>query len=220
MYQVYLDDMLLPVSPSKIQTKVKGQSKTANLINGEEINILSCPGLTDISFDFMIPHTEYPFANYEADFEPASYYIDYLQELIESESSFSFTCIREGPDADSPYDTDLEVTLESYKILDDAGNGLDIMVSVELKQYEHYGTKTVNFLIIPEEPVPLAETTENREDPPAPATYTVVSGDCLWNIAKKTLGNGARYTEIFDLNRDKISNPNLIYPGQVLTLPG
>ena len=54
---------------------------------------------------------------------------------------------------------------------------------------------------------------------PKAATYTVKSGDCLWNIAKKQLGNGADYTKIYNLNKDKIKNPNLIYPGQVLTLP-
>lgn len=220
MYQVYLGDILLPVTPAKIQTKINGQNKTANLINGEEINILAAPGLIEISFEFMLPHMHYPFANYEADFEPISYYTDYLQDLMDSNESFSFTCIREGPGGDSFFDTDIDVTLESYKIVDDAGQGLDVTVSVELKQYVHYGTQTVTFTIIPEETVPLVETTEGREAPPPPATYTVASGDCLWNIAKKTLGNGARYTEIYDLNRDKISNPNLIYPGQVLTLPG
>ena len=39
-------------------------------------------------------------------------------------------------------------------------------------------------------------------------------------IAKRELGDGDRWREIYDLNRDKISNPNLIYPGQVLRLPG
>lgn len=50
-------------------------------------------------------------------------------------------------------------------------------------------------------------------------TYTVKSGDCLWRIAQNMLGKGSRYTEIYNLNRDKIKNPNLIYPGQVLTIP-
>ena len=52
-------------------------------------------------------------------------------------------------------------------------------------------------------------------------TYTVVSGDSLWKIAKKLLGDGTRYLEIYELNKDVIgSNPDLIYPGQVLTIPG
>lgn len=50
-------------------------------------------------------------------------------------------------------------------------------------------------------------------------TYTVKSGDCLWRIAQRLLGKGSRYTEIYNLNRDKIKNPNLIYPGQKLTIP-
>lgn len=51
-------------------------------------------------------------------------------------------------------------------------------------------------------------------------TYTVVSGDSLWKIAQKILGDGSRWREIYDLNKDTIgSNPNLIYPGQVYNLP-
>lgn len=52
-----------------------------------------------------------------------------------------------------------------------------------------------------------------------PNTYTVKKGDCLWNIAKKYLGDGKRYTEIYNLNKDIIKKPNLILPGQVLKLP-
>lgn len=50
-------------------------------------------------------------------------------------------------------------------------------------------------------------------------SYTVKKGDCLWNIAKKYYGNGAQYTKIYNANKGKIKNPNLIYPGQVLTIP-
>lgn len=52
-------------------------------------------------------------------------------------------------------------------------------------------------------------------------TYTVVKGDCLWNIAVRFYGKGkgGQYSVIYNANRDKIKNPNLIYPGQVLTIP-
>lgn len=49
--------------------------------------------------------------------------------------------------------------------------------------------------------------------------YTVVKGDCLWNIAKKFYGDGTKYTVIYDANKGIIKNPSLIYPGQVLTIP-
>ena len=47
----------------------------------------------------------------------------------------------------------------------------------------------------------------------------VVRGDNLWNIARAHYGEGFRYTMIFDANKDQIRDPNLIYPGQVFSLP-
>lgn len=54
----------------------------------------------------------------------------------------------------------------------------------------------------------------------ATRTYTVKRGDCLWRIAQKELGKASRWPEIYNMNKGVIgSNPNLIYPGQVYTLP-
>lgn len=54
----------------------------------------------------------------------------------------------------------------------------------------------------------------------ATKTYTVKRGDSLSKIAKNELGKASRWNEIYQLNKSVIgSNPNLIYPGQVYTLP-
>ena len=50
-------------------------------------------------------------------------------------------------------------------------------------------------------------------------TYTVKSGDSLSRIAKEQLGNANDYMKIFELNRDQLSDPNEIKPGQILKLP-
>ena len=47
----------------------------------------------------------------------------------------------------------------------------------------------------------------------------VQKGDALWNIAYQRLGFGTRYLDIVELNRDKISNPDLIYPKQLFIIP-
>jgi nucleoid-associated protein YgaU len=47
----------------------------------------------------------------------------------------------------------------------------------------------------------------------------VVHGDNLWNIARAHYGEGLRYTVIFNANKDQIRDPNLIYPGQIFSLP-
>lgn len=53
----------------------------------------------------------------------------------------------------------------------------------------------------------------------APRTYTVVAGDSLSKIAKREYGDASKWPKIYDANRDQIKNPDLIHPGQVLTLP-
>lgn len=50
-------------------------------------------------------------------------------------------------------------------------------------------------------------------------TYTVQSGDTLSAIAKRLLGNANAYMEIFNENRDQLTDPNVIKPGQVLKIP-
>lgn len=56
---------------------------------------------------------------------------------------------------------------------------------------------------------------------PKEIMYTVVKGDCLWNIAKKKehYGNGFAWPVIYRANRDQIKNPDLIYPKQVFKIP-
>jgi nucleoid-associated protein YgaU len=55
--------------------------------------------------------------------------------------------------------------------------------------------------------------------PSAPQTYTVNKGDTLSKIAKEFYGSANRWHEIYDANRDQISNPDLIQPGWVLKIP-
>ena len=54
----------------------------------------------------------------------------------------------------------------------------------------------------------------------AVSNYTVASGDSLWKIAQNLLGNGGRYLEIYEANRDTLSSPGAVRVGQVLIIPG
>ena len=51
-------------------------------------------------------------------------------------------------------------------------------------------------------------------------TYTVVSGDSLSKIAKHYYGDASKWHRIHEANREQIKNPDLIYPGQKLRIPG
>lgn len=220
-YKMYLGGVLMPITPSKVKVKINNQNETLTLISGEEINILKAAGLTDVSFDLLLPQVPYPFTNGGA--QPADYYLSLFKRLKTAKEPFQWTLNREKPNGSRLFYTNLTVGMEDYQITDDAEEGFDITVTVSLKQYRHYGTKTVT---IQPAPTPATKPTATVEPPkretsqaPKQSTYTVKSGDCLWNIAKKYLGDGSRYNEIYNLNKDKIKNPNLIYAGQVLTLP-
>ena len=158
---------------------------------------------------------DYPCAMWDGSVEDAEEFISRLQDLKESGDTFEFIVIRDS------FDTNMDVTLEDYKVSDDVKEGLDLVVSITMKEARHYGTKIMNFAIVPEQPIPAAASPEPERPAARPQvkTYTVKSGDCLWNIAKKQLGDGNRWKEIHNLNLDKISNPNLIHAGLVLVMP-
>lgn len=70
-------------------------------------------------------------------------------------------------------------------------------------------------------PTPKPTTTTAKPVTPTVTTrtYTIKKGDTLWAIAKKYYGKGSEYPKIFNANKDKIKNPNKIYPGQVIKIP-
>lgn len=219
-YACYLDGVEFPV-PSKLTVKVKNKNKTLVLLNEGEINFLRTPGLTEIvvPFDFpMLTGSRSP-----------DYYLGVLEKLKTEKRHTQFILVRRSPNGRALFDTNIQVSCEDYNVTEDGKNGLDVSVDVNLKQWRDYGTKTVT---VQESPAPAQSTPapsqpqtvaveKERDTSTAPQakTYTVKKGDTLWAIAKKYYGAGAQYSKIYEANTDKISNPNLIYVGQVLTIP-
>lgn len=212
-YTCYLDDVELPV-PSKLTVKIKSKNKTISLLNEGEINFLRAPGLSEIVLPLTLPML--------TGSRSPDYYLGLLERLKTSKKHTRFILVRVSPDGRTLYDTNMQVSVEDYNIEEDAKEGLDVQVDVNLKQWRSYGTKTV-VIEQPKEPAsPQTVTVEQERDAgtaPQAKTHTVVRGDTLWGIAKKYYGSGAQYTKIYNANRDQIKNPNRIYPGQVFTIP-
>lgn len=222
-YDFYLKKCLLPISPSKLTITTNNANETITLINEGEINILKKAELTDIEFECSIPQVKYPFATYKSGFKSADYFLGYFESLKTSKKPFQFIVCRRMPTGKRLFDTNIKVSMEDYKTTEDVKSGFDLTVKIKLKQWREYGTKTVSISFnagkTKASVEPQRETTTSPA-PIVPQTYTVVKGDCLWNIAKHFYGSGSKYTDIYAANRDVIgSNPNLIYPGQVLTIP-
>ena len=140
-YWLFLDHVVFPVAPEKITTKINNKNETIDLIDGSEINLLKKPGLTEYEFELLLPMTKYPFAHYDNGFLDARYYLDVLERLKLEKRHFQFDLYREMPGGKKTYDTNATVSLEEYTITEDAEEGLDITVEIELKQYRPYGTR-------------------------------------------------------------------------------
>jgi len=227
-YKCYLDGVLMPETPAKLMVKIKGKNTTHTLLNEGEINFLRTPGLTEISLPLTFPML--------SGARSPDYYLDILEKLKTQKRTTQFILTRTSPSGKLLFDTNIKVSVEDYTISENANNGLDVSVDVELKQYRDYSTKTVTVETTATRTAAktvTVETTATRtaaktvtvttERPattaPKATTYTVKKGDTLWGVAKTFLGNGAKYNQIFEANKGIIKNPNLIYPGQVLRLP-
>jgi len=218
-YDFYLSKCLLPVAPKKLQISINNANETVTLINDGEINMLKKAELTDIEFECMIPQVKYPFAVYKSGFKKASYFLNYFEKLKTNRKPFQFIVSRTLPNGKVLFSTNMKVSLESYTITEQATDGFDLTVKFKLKQYRDYGTKTVK-LATKKKKTATVKKKRPADTAPKVKTYKVVKGDCLWNIAKRFYGNGAKYTVIYNANKKVIgSNPNLIYAGQVLTIP-
>lgn len=220
-YDFYLGSCQLPIAPKKLEIKIGNANSTLTLINEGEINLLKTAGLTDVEFECMIPQMKYPFASGGSN--GAKYYLEQFEKLKTGKKPFQFIVARTLPSGKTLHSTNLKVAMEDYRITEQSSDGFDLTVKISLKQYRSYGTKTVSIKVQESGVAAAAEESRPAETSPAPQsaeTYTVKSGDCLWNIAKKLYGDGSQYTKIYDANRDVVGgDPNLIYPGQVLTIP-
>lgn len=70
-----------------------------------------------------------------------------------------------------------------------------------------------------EDPVALAAAADRAEGPSVIKVVTVQPGNTLWAIARDRYGEGPAYVKVFEANRDRIRDPDLIYPGQVFSIP-
>lgn len=227
MYYFYIDEVLLPVTPEKLDIKIKNQNKTVNLVDGSEFNIIKLPGLSEISFDCLLPNVKYPFAVYENNiFVSGKNYLDLFENLKINGKVFKFRVTRRDGFGNTSYDC----TLEDYTIKEDVKQGFDFKVSVKLKQYSYKRTNVITFTnssdnsaVTVQEERPVTKDKSNK-------SYTIVSGDTLWALAKRYCGDGSKYTKIYADNAEIIENAakahgrassssgHWIYPGTVITI--
>ena len=227
-YKMYLginngeEGFVLPVLPEKIEFNEDGDNKTYNIVNLGEINTINKPKLMEISFESYFPKHKDPYVSSEQLFEP-SFYISKIREWREKQQKIRFIFVG------SPLEVNDLFTIENFKPSENGGEVGDIYYSIELKKYKSHSAKKV-VLVKPKatktnksQANKRVIKTNNRAPRPInkskSRTHTVTGSDTIWHIAKRYLGNGNKWPQIYNLNKDKIKDPDLIYTGQVLRLP-
>lgn len=112
------------------------------------------------------------------------------------------------------------VNIADYQVDGTGENQGDIYITLNIRVAREDATELIK-IERRKSPSPAPKLKENRAQPKQEKLYVVKSGDSLFKIAKKVLGNGSRYQEIYGANKGVIgNNPNLIYPGQKFIIPG
>lgn len=200
------DKIMLPVNPESFAFTEKHNNTSVNVNSIGEVNLLGKRDLKTGTISSHFPKRDRNYANNSGRQAPYTY----INKLLSWKSSGKpVQLIITGTKIN------FQVTIETLKYGEQDGTG-DVYYDLTLKEYRAVEIKKTKL---------KKTTTKKKSKPKRPAakkktkTYTVKSGDCLWNIAKRFYGNGAQYTKIYNANRGKIKNPNLIYPGQKLTIP-
>ncbi len=211
-YSIFLDNLLLPVTPEKVVTKIVNKNQTIDLINGEQLNLLKSKGLTEIEFDFLLPSEEYPFAKYVLDFVSPKVFLDKLDTLKRNKQSCKFTLIRSKGFQRDLFNLNMRVSVEDYQIVEDNSNGFDILVSVKLRQFDIKSTKTGTIdssgkIVVKEERSFLDN---------ASSKYIVKAGDNLFDICQMVLGDGDLCTEV--AKKNGLKSPLDVRAGMLLNM--
>ena len=198
MYRFYLKQgetqFLFPVTPS-------------------QANLLKNAGLEEVRFKALFPGRQYHFVQVEEGFREPSYFLERLKDFKKAQKPVQLIIFRRLADGSQIFCSNVEMGLEEYTIVEQGGEQGDFWVEISLKEYRKMQS-------IAYRPASGGNTLEKqpaqRSAKETAKTYVVKKGDNLWNIAKKELGDGSKFGEL--AKKNGISNPSLIYPGQVIKL--
>lgn len=206
----------LPVNPPELIIKKATENKTIEIVKLGQINLLRGVKLAEMEIKSFLPvYSNAPYVLTKSRFKDPSYYVNFFEQIMADRNPVELSI---GESSIAISTSKPWVSIESFEYERHGGDS-DVYYTLELRQYMPFQAFATQLKLVDSEDgaVTVQKETQREVTQPAPKTYTVAKNDRLWDIAKKCLGNGDKYKEIASLNG--LSNPSLIYPGQVLQLP-
>lgn len=209
-YNAEQEKIRLPVLPEKLDIQKGLSVSSVDIQQLGEVVVMQYPKAIRISFSSFFPATSFPGVQDDILMPP----YDLKDKLTTwQKGNQPVHLIVTGTTVN------LFCVIEDFKYYEQGGDVGTLYYTLSLKEYREVTVRQVT--IDAQNKTATVENNEQRVDNSVkPQTYTVKGGDCLWNIAKKYYGDGSQYTKIYNANKGVIGgNPNLIYAGQVLTIP-
>jgi len=191
-----------PVLPEKVNVGGDSNDESLNVVGLGEVTIRQDDPAIPVDFEVELP----------AESCDGYQIIETLKAMKQNKKPVHFICTNPP--------VNMYATISKMPYYEQGGDVGTIYLSMSLKEWKEPSVRKVTIVkatsgTIKATVVKAAARVDNRE---ASATYSVVSGDCLYNIAKKKLGDASKWKEIATLNN--IKSPYTIYPKQTLKLPG
>ncbi len=214
--QMYLEHnnikFRFPVLPEEVSISYGNSNDSMRVCGVGEITIIQDVEAAQISFSSFFPKHYFSGCDYKDIPNPLEA-SDFIKGIVASKKPALLTIT--GGMGISMY-----VTIPSYQPYEKGGDIETIHYKIKLKEYKESSVRQISVNISAKKAMIAAPVSRTDPAPSGGSTYTVKKGDCLRNIAKKFYGNSSKYTIIYNANKGVIGgNPNLIFPGQVLTIP-
>lgn len=217
-YGVFFDNKdktyRLPVNPEQIDISCNQKTDTYEILKLGQIVLPSYLELKEYSFECELPKQSYNYVETLKSFKDANFYLKLFEYWRKKLIPVRFIV-----STDDEHDINTLVLIKELKITEKAGEEGDKYVSFSLIEYKPHAKREAKKENKNSKSNLSDQIKEDNSNPKNKGTYTIQKGDTLWGIAKKYYGNGAKYTKIYEANKDKIKNPSLIYSGQRLTIP-
>lgn len=213
-YQMWLtfngekEKIRLPVLPEKFKITMGTKDQSVDVAGLGEILVAQSRPATEFSFSSFFPAAAFPGIAVSYVTKPTTLK-DKIVEWKNSTKPVHLIVTGLG--------IDVYCRITKFIPSEAGGDVGTINYDITLKEYREPKVRQVK-VEVKTQTATVQNTPARTDNTTQPTTYTVKKGDCLWNIAKKFLGNGALYTQIYNLNKNIIKNPNLIYVGQVLRI--